>query len=131
MGAFRVLDLDPVAGGPFFLHLIVLGQVGYDAEPFASPCTDVELVGGHLAFFDKGHVHPGLATGWHGDLEPLGRLAFLRWINLHCGQHGHRIFLPELRDSLADQAGPGTNVDSISGHLAGFRGGDIGDDALR
>ena len=126
-----MLNLNPVAGGSFFLHFIILRQVGDDAEALAAAGTDIEFVGGHLAFLDKGHVHPGLAAGWHGDLEPLARLAFLRWINFHCGQYGDGVVFAELGDSLSDQASPGTNVYSIGGNFAGFRWGDIGDDALR
>ena len=66
-----MLDLDPVTGGAFFLHLIVLGQAADDAEALTAAGPNVEFCSGHFALFDKRHVHPGLASSWHGNLEPF------------------------------------------------------------
>ena len=54
---------------------------------------------------------------YHGSLVARGR--------------GEGVVFAELGDSLSGQASPGTNVYSIGGNFAGFRWGDIGDDALR
>ena len=113
MRAGRVLDLDPVAGDPFFLHGIALGQAADDAEPFAAPGANVELVGGDLALLHEADVYPRLSSGRHGDPEPVGRFAVARRGDGHLGQHRHLVALSQLGDALANQAGPGADVDAV------------------
>jgi len=130
MGSGGMLDLSPVAGGAFFLHGIALGQAADDAETLAAPGTDVEFLGGHFALLDEAQVHPCLAGGRHGDLEPVGRLAFARRGDGHLGEDGHLVALAELGHAFADQAGPGADVDAVAGDDARLGGGDFADDVL-
>ena len=131
MGSGGMLDLNPVAGGAFFLHGIALGQAADDAEALAAPGADVEFFGGHFALFDEAHVHPCLAGGRHGDLEPVGRLALARRGDGHFGENGHLVALAKLGHAFADQAGPGADVDSVGRDGACHAGGDFADDVLR
>ena len=63
-----MLNLDPVASNPFFLHSVALDQTADDAEPLTAPGTNVEFAGCYVSLVNKAHMHPRLTSSGHGDL---------------------------------------------------------------